>query len=245
MLVYNVNEYAWEGAVAMESRNESIYRELEEDIMNLRIHPGEMLSEHSLCERFQVSRTPIRSVLQRLQSEGLVEIIPRKGTCVTRIRYHIVNQIIYLRVAVESSILRDFVGICGPQDLVQVHHYLSLMEAERDSRRAGSPPDPFYFYAADKAMHSTWYRATKKDYLWEYIYTAKADYHRFCMLDMQGGANYEGVSQEHRALVQAVEEKNLGAIEGVVRTHFEGGVRRLGERVYTDLKDYFDPDSLK
>ena len=245
MLVYNVNEYAWEGAVAMESRNESIYRELEEDIMNLRIHPGEMLSEHSLCERFQVSRTPIRSVLQRLQSEGLVEIIPRKGTCVTRIRYHIVNQIIYLRVAVESSILRDFVGICGPQDLVQVHHYLSLMEAERDSRRAGGPPDPFYFYAADKAMHSTWYRATKKDYLWEYIYTAKADYHRFCMLDMQGGANYEGVSQEHRALVQAVEEKNVGAIEGVVRTHFEGGVRRLGARVYTDLKDYFDPDSLK
>lgn len=245
MLVYNMKRERQEGADVMESKTERIYRALEKDIMNINIHPGDMLSENSLCERFQVSRTPIRSVLQRLQGDGLVEIIPRRGTCVTRIRYNIVNQIIYLRIAVESAILRDFVSICGPQDLVQIHHYLSLMEEELNNRRAGNPPDPFYFYAADKAMHETWYRATQKTYLWEYIYSAKADYHRFCMLDMQNGANYEGVSQEHRALVQAVEEKNAAAIERVVRAHFEGGVRRLGDRVYTDLNDYFDADSLK
>lgn len=229
----------------MENRNEMIYRELETDIMNLDIRPGDMLSENSLCDRFQVSRTPIRSILQRLQGERLVEIIPHRGTCVTRIRYNIVSQIIYLRVAVESAIIRDFIGIYKPQDLIQVHHYLALMEGELNSRRAGNPPDPFYFYAADRAMHEIWYRVTQKTYLWEYIYSAKADYHRFCMLDMQGGANYAGVSEEHQAMVRAIEERDEGAVEGVVRTHFEGGVRRLGTRVYTDLKDYFDPDSLR
>lgn len=229
----------------MEGRTEAIYRELEADIVDLRIRPGELLSENPLCDRFQISRTPIRSVLQRLQGEGLVEIVPHKGTCVTRIRYHIVNQIIYQRVATESAILRDFVGLCGAQELVQLRHYLSLLERERDERRAGKTPDPRSFYANDKAMHEIWYRVTKKLYLWEYINSAKADYLRFCMLDMEGGANYEGVTEEHAALVQAVESRDLGAIEPVVRRHFEGGVRRLGARVYTDLRDYFDPDSLE
>lgn len=229
----------------MESRTETIYQELEKDLVNLRLRPGDMLSENQLCERFQVSRTPIRSVLQRLQEVGLLEIIPRTGTCVTRIRYHIVNQIIYQRVATESAIIRDFVGLCGTQELVQLRHYLSLMEGEVKGRRAGKTPDPLYFYAADKSMHEVWYRTTGKNYLWEYINSAKADYLRFCMLDMQGGKNYEGVFEEHCALVRAVEQGDLEAIEPVVRRHFEGGVRRLGTRVYTDLRDYFDPDSLE
>lgn len=232
------------GVTATESRNEAIYRELEADIVNLDLHPGDMLSENSLCDRFQVSRTPIRSVLQRLQSEGLVEITPRKGTCVTRIRYNIVSQIIYLRIAVESAIIRDFIGIYEPQDLIKVHHYLDLMEEGLRRYQEGTPPDPVYFYAADKAMHEIWYRVTQKAYLWEYIYSAKADYHRFCMLDMRGAYNYAGVAEEHRALVRAIEEKDKDSIEGLVRNHFERGVRRLGTRVYTDLKDYFDPDSL-
>lgn len=229
----------------MESRNEAIYRELETDIVNLKLRPGDMLSEHSLCDRFQVSRTPIRSVLQRLQGAGLVEIIPRKGTCVTRIRYHIVNQIIYLRIAVESAVIRDFVDICKPKDLIRVHHFLGLMEEELKSYQSGNPPDPVYFYATDKAMHEVWYRVTQKAYLWEYIYSAKADYHRFCMLDMQGGYSYGGVSEEHRALVRAIEEKEKDSIEDLVRNHFERGVRRIGERVYTDLREYFDPQSLE
>lgn len=243
MLVYNKNIF--KGGRAMESRTESIYRELEEDIVNLRIRPGELLSENPLCERFQISRTPVRTVLQRLQGEGLVEITPHIGTCVTRIRYPIVSQIIYQRVATESAIIRDFVGLCGQQELVQLHHYLSLLEEKQAQRRSGAKPDPMSFYAIDKAMHEIWYRATQKLYLWEYINSAKADYLRFCMLDMEGGANYDGVVEEHAALVRAVEQGDLDAVEPVVRRHFEGGMRRLGTRVYTDLRDYFDPAGLE
>lgn len=229
----------------MESRTEQIYRQVEDDIVNLRIKPGELLSENPLCERFEVSRTPIRSVLQRLAGERLVEIVPRKGTCVTRIHYDVVIQIIYQRVATESAIIRDFSALCGPQDLIQIRHYMSLMGRALADRRAGKVPDVPAFYAADKAMHEVWYRGANKPYLWNYINSAKADYIRFCLLDMQGGENFEGVFAEHTALVRAVEERDLAAVEPVVRAHFEGGVRRLGTRVYTDLGDYFDPESLE
>ena len=64
---------------------DEIYRILENEIAQLKILPGETLSENTLCRRFHISRTPIRSVLQRLQQNGFVQIVPCKGTIVTSI----------------------------------------------------------------------------------------------------------------------------------------------------------------
>ena len=59
---------------------DELYHILEDEICALKILPGEALSENQLCKRFGVSRTPIRSVLQRLEQNRFVQIIPCKGT---------------------------------------------------------------------------------------------------------------------------------------------------------------------
>ena len=74
---------------------DDIYKILENEIATLQIDPGENLSENLLCKRFQVSRTPVRSVLQRLEQNGFVHIIPHKGTIVTPINLDIASQLIY------------------------------------------------------------------------------------------------------------------------------------------------------
>ena len=79
-----------------------IYKILESEIVALKIAPGDVLTENSLCERFHVSRTPIRSVLQRLQENRFVQIIPHKSTTVTPINLDVASQLIYERVAIES-----------------------------------------------------------------------------------------------------------------------------------------------
>src|SRR5262245_65347722 len=58
------------------------YRELEEQIVTLRLKPGEFLSEYALASSLRIGRTPIREALQRLGREGLVTILPRKGILV-------------------------------------------------------------------------------------------------------------------------------------------------------------------
>ena len=85
-----------------------IFRILEEEILSLKIAPGESLSENELCERFGVSRSPIRSVLQELRLCDLVSITPYKRTQVTRMNFNIINQIIYQRIAVETFVLGGF-----------------------------------------------------------------------------------------------------------------------------------------
>ena len=66
-------------------RPDDLYHILEDEICTLKLLPGEALSENQLCKRFGVSRTPIRSVLQRLEQNRFVQIIPYKGTILSLI----------------------------------------------------------------------------------------------------------------------------------------------------------------
>ena len=80
---------------------DELYHILEDEICALKILPGEALSENQLCKRFGVSRTPIRSVLQRLEQNRFVQIIPCKGTIVTAM-----NTGVWARMMLELSIFR-------------------------------------------------------------------------------------------------------------------------------------------
>ena len=109
---------------------DELYHILEDEICTLKILPGEALSENQLCKRFGVSRTPIRSVLQRLEQNRFVQIIPCKGTIVTAIDIGVVDQLIFQRVAVEGMVFRDFVQSCSPMEILAVEHlYNMLLEA--------------------------------------------------------------------------------------------------------------------
>ena len=95
---------------------DDIYQVLQNEIISLALKPGEELSENALCRRFGVSRTPIRTVLQRLENKGFVSIAPYKGSFVTLLNYTTIDQNIYARVAIETMVLRDFIHTHRPAE---------------------------------------------------------------------------------------------------------------------------------
>lgn len=90
----------------MNYKNQHIYKRLLEKILFFKIRPGEILNEKSLAEEFQVSRTPIREVLNRLEWEGLVRIIPRSGSIVTDIEFQKILHVFQIRLEHEAIIGR-------------------------------------------------------------------------------------------------------------------------------------------
>ena len=64
----------------------SVTSELRRAIVTLELKPGEILDKGAICERLGVSRFPVSEALARLQGEGLVEIMPQRGTMVSRVR---------------------------------------------------------------------------------------------------------------------------------------------------------------
>ena len=91
-----------------ESLTEQAYRVIEEEIVTLRLKPGDVLSEQLLSATTSIGRTPIREALQRLAREGLITILPRKGILVSDINPR--NQLLVLEVRRELERLSSRTG---------------------------------------------------------------------------------------------------------------------------------------
>ena len=188
-----------------------IYAVLEREIIDLTLRPGCSLSENPLCTRFGAPRSLIRVVLQRLQENGLVKIVPYKGTTVTRLNRDIVDELIYERIAVEAKVLR------AAETLV------------------------FYLlFEADTRLYETWFAAMGKMYLWRTLQNAHADYSRFRMLDTLTTGGLAEVVADHHNLIDAIERCDLAAFEPLVERHLYGGIRRLGSKLTEEYADYFE-----
>lgn len=218
---------------------ETIYNILAREIAELQILPGEMLSENSLCQRFGLSRTPIRSVLQRLEEHSFVKIVPYKGTQVTPIDLKNVGEMIYCRLAVETMVLRDFIRTAKPPEVETVRYLLNQLVQEGEKK-----DDPDFdvdrFISRDIDIHRYWYKAMGKQFLWKRLTTPQADYTRFIRLDVQNGEGIQEVIQDHLDIMEAVDHKREDLIEGLLSRHFYGGVRRMGGKIFDpQYKGYF------
>lgn len=212
-----------------------IFKILEHEIISLKIKPGVLLSENALCDRFGVSRSPIRSVLQELRICGLVTITPYKGTQVTRMDFDIINQIIYQRMAVETFVIEDFIRTLDMLDLEKIRHNISSERQLLEQKEF----DASQFYVLDSQLHEIWFSATRKNYLWENIQKSDCHYTRFRMLDIVEIKNFKQILQEHELLLGALEKRDIEAIRPLIEKHLFGGIERLGSLIFTDLKDYF------
>ena len=84
---------------------EQAYRELEEQLVTLKLAPGELVSEKDLMEMAGIGRTPVREAIQRLSVEGLLKVLPRKGLMVTSLRRSDLSQIIEARRVLERLLV--------------------------------------------------------------------------------------------------------------------------------------------
>ncbi|MDR0878063.1 MAG: GntR family transcriptional regulator, partial [Treponema sp.] len=101
-----------------------IYRELKAEILDLTLPPGAVISENSICERFSVSRTPVRSAFQRLSDTRFIKIIPYKEITVTLLNLSQIKQMIFMRLAIESMIIRNFIDTMDPFVIEKMRYFM-------------------------------------------------------------------------------------------------------------------------
>ena len=105
------------------------YDEIKKMIINCIYAPGALLNEHDLVSELNISRTPIREALNRLEQEGLVRIIPKKGIMVSNISIADFSQIYQARIELEPYVVQ----ISGPHlDREKLLHFRELFVSETD-----------------------------------------------------------------------------------------------------------------
>lgn len=116
------------GEKCYKNRGDYIFDMLKQEILSLELKPGQAISENEICSRFDVSRTPVREALRRLQEQGFVNTIPYSGTYVTLLNLDDIRQMIYMRVAVELMVMRDFMEVATPLLYEEIRHQIRCQE---------------------------------------------------------------------------------------------------------------------
>ena len=218
------------------NRGEYVYETLKAEILGLDLKPGQSISENEICTRFDVSRTPVREALRRLQEQGFVCSIPYSGTYVTRLNLKNIRQMIYMRVAVELMVMRDFMKIQTPVLLEEIRHQIRLQELMIQEATF----EPEQFYQMDAQMHEIWFAATDKEKLWEVVQTQQLHYTRFRVLDFVTETDFTRIIREHRMLLECLEQKEEAALEEHLKAHLYISMTRMKHAIEVEYKDYFE-----
>lgn len=226
------------GAEQYKSREELVYESLKSDILDLRLKPGQLLRETEICEKFGVSRTPVRDAIRLLQEQGFVRTIPYQGVCVTLLSLNYIKQMIYMRVAVETSVLRDYAHTATDMSLEDVRYLIRKQEALL--LEPGFTPEQFY--RLDARMHAVWFEATKRTVLWDTLQKQDLYYTRFRMLDFTTETDFSRIIKEHKELLSHIEAKNTKGIEQSLKDHLYYSMKRMRHQIDVEYREYFEEE---
>lgn len=124
-----------------------VYTRLREMILNFEIYPGSRVTETELAEHFGVSRTPIRSALQRLEVEGYLTVLPKQGCFIRNLDIDDLRKYYQVRMSLEQLSLQLACTFMSDTTLGE------LAEAWDPARQAERSEDPEEMEARDEAFH--------------------------------------------------------------------------------------------
>ena len=128
---------------------------LRDAVVTLALRPGEVLDKGLICERLGVSRFPVSEALARLAAEGLVDILPQRGTSVSLVRIADVLESMLIRRAIESEAVRVLAGHPDPELAEELRRSLALQ------RKAADEEDPKGFHLLDLEFHDMLFAALR------------------------------------------------------------------------------------
>ncbi|HUI19411.1 MAG TPA: GntR family transcriptional regulator [Alphaproteobacteria bacterium] len=137
---------------------ERAYRELEEQIVTLRLAPGTVVSEAILSKSLGIGRMPIREALQRLARERLVVIMARRGVFVSEVNVRSQLRLLEVRREVERLLARSAARRATPEQRAEFERIVAGME------RSAASDDDATFMRLDRAFNLLVIAAARNEY---------------------------------------------------------------------------------
>ena len=207
--------------------NIDIYNILRNRIMYLEYDPGQMLKEQALAGEFGVSRTPLRTVLFRLEWEHLVKILPRTGIQVMELELNTITNVFQARLELEAVI-----GTMAAERFTKLH-FNRLDELMIECDRQIDHKDPKALADLDLAIKHLFYDAAANPFLTEMsdrLYTLTFRLWYFNLLKMHNKDwNHEvnSIKEDLISLSGLLKKKEAGAVGTARKDHLLKHLRRI------------------
>lgn len=208
---------------------EIVFEALREVILNGQLKPGERLMEVQLAEEMGVSRTPVREAIRKLELEGFVVMIPRKGAYVSDLSTKDIADVFEIRSALETLAA---VLACDRITNEELEELERILIKVADCVAAN---DLEKLVEADTQFHDVLYKASRNSRLVQIISNLRENIQRFRAISMGTPGRMRETFEEHKQLVEAITERNAELARRIAQEHIDNAENRMMEAIRVEM----------
>jgi len=193
---------------------------LREAIISGVLEPGERLMEIQLAEEMGVSRTPVREAIRKLELEGFVIMIPRKGAYVAGVSHKDVKDVFEIRAALEGLAAGLAAQKVTQEEIEQIELALHY---ERE------PASLEEMVQSDTDFHALLYKASRNERLIQILGNLREQIQRFRTTSLAVPGRVKNAIQEHKALADAIARNDVEDAQRLAAAHIENAANVMFE----------------
>ncbi|MCR2803325.1 GntR family transcriptional regulator [Paenibacillus soyae] len=195
------------------STRDAVYASLKEQILSLSLPPGTPLSENETSQQFQVSRTPVRESFMRLAQEGLVQVLPQRGTFVSLIDTALVEEARFMREHLETAVIEL---ACASFHADAMSRLETNLAKQQESIRQ---LDESGMFELDEEFHRILFEGCGKSHTWGALSQLTIHLNRSRRLRLADDHNWQHLYEQHLAMADAIRSGNAEGARGLMKLH--------------------------
>ncbi|MGQ4273926.1 GntR family transcriptional regulator [Terrihabitans sp. B22-R8] len=199
--------------IVRQSLHESLVAPLREMILSGELRPGEKVPEEQLCERFGVSRTPIREALKVLAAEGVLQILPHRGAVVSRITEEQINELFPIMASLERLAGSLACARATDADVAQMrklHDEMMRFYADKDEpnylKHNRLIHDGFFVIAGNSTLHAFYQQILTRIHSCRFVVRKTAEH-------------WKAAVDEHNEMIRAFEARDGERLSDLLERH--------------------------
>ena len=192
-----------------------VFNTLRQAILTGELKPGERLMEIHLANKLGVSRTPIREAIRKLELEGLVTMIPRRGAEVAQITEKSMNDVLEVRRAMDALCVELACDRITPEELQDLKKACDTFEA------AVKTDDIKQIAQADVAFHDIIYAATDNRRLIQLLNNLREQMYRYRIEYLKKKECYPQLLEEHQTIIDSIESRDKDRATQITGQHIK------------------------
>lgn len=189
------------------------YEEIKRRVITLEFRPGEYLNEASVCLQLGFGRMPVHQAIKRLNTEGMVQVVPRKGVIVNPITLDEVKDLIEVRAANESLCAALAAERASEKEIEEMREILACAAPLTKAK------DQEKLMELDREFHQAMARAARNRVLAELLARLHERSLRFWFITLSKLEQLKRVEREHRKVFKAIEARDPEAAASAIRAH--------------------------
>ncbi len=202
-----------------------VFKTLRQGILTGELKPGERLMEIHLADRLGVSRTPIREAIRKLELEGLVTMIPRRGAEVAQISAKNLKDVLEVRQAL------DALGVELACERITEEGLQELKDACEHFAKVTETKDATVITKADVALHDVIIRATGNERLQQMISNLSEQMYRYRFEYIKDSSYHALLIEEHRRLYESIARRDKKQAVREIEQHITNQLNTIMEHL--------------